>query len=348
MVTSAQKRLDSITAAATGVPPSAEEKRALGSFYTVGNPFVYDGFREWMEHLPKRTTFLEPFAGSGQIVKLLEEAGYKRTWQLFDKDESLSGVIHQDTIKNFPKGYRVAVSNPPYLSYHFAVRKRLSVDKEDFKGYASLYQTSIEQALASTEWLGLIIPDSFATSGLFTERLEHIISLPVSMFDDTDMPTCLALWGPKESDDFKVWRCSQFLGTAKELLRPLCTTVCASRIAFNRMDGQIGLRAIDGTSHPSIAFGSASLCPDDKVKASGRLLSRILVTGIADPDPICELANSLLNEWRGLTADFALTAFKGTRDDGVFRRRLDFSNARALLSQAVCSVEGHRHEESPE
>jgi hypothetical protein len=347
MVADAQNQIETAAAVPAAPALSVEEKRTLGSFYTVGNPFVYDGFREWMRSVPKRTTFLEPFAGSGQIVKLLEEAGYRRKWQLFDKDESLSGVVHQDTIKNFPKGYRVAVSNPPYLSYHFAVRKGLSVAKEDFKGYASLYQTSIAQALANTEWLALIIPDSFATSGLFTERLEHVISLPVSMFDDTDMPTCLALWGPKESEDFKVWRCSQFLGTAKGLLRPLRTTACASRISFNQIDGQIGLRAIDGTSGPGIAFGSASICPDDKVKVSGRLLSRILITGIQDPDPVCAVANSLLAEWREHTADFALTAFKGTRDDGVFRRRLDFSNARALLSQAICSVEGHQHEEGP-
>lgn len=297
-----------------------------------------------MRTVPRDSTFLEPFAGSGQIVKLMSDAGFTRDWGLYDVDESVDGVHHQDTIKHFPSGYRVTVTNPPYLSYHFAKRKGLSVAKEDFRGYPSLYLTAVSEALANSEWVACIIPESFATSGLFTERLRHLISLPDDdMFDDTDMPTCLALWGPKPSRDFKVWRCSEYLGKASELFHPLEATPCASRITFNKLNGQIGLKAIDGTKDASITFGQPSLCPDDKVKVSGRLLSRIHIKNLTNVNDVCASANDLLNDWRLNTADFALTAFKGTREDGMFRRRLDFANARALLSQAVCAVEHHDH-----
>ena len=323
----------------------SNEKRALGSYYTMGNPFVHTGFRAWMRTVPKDATFLEPFAGSGQIIKLMNNAGFIRDWELFDVDDSVEGVIHQDTIKDYPVGYRVTITNPPYLSYHFAKRKGLTVEKEDFRGYASLYLAAISEALANSEWVACIIPESFATSGLFTDRLRHLISLPDDeMFDDTDMPTCLALWGPKVSRDFKVWRCSQYLGKASDLLHPIEATPCASRITFNKLDGQIGLKAIDGTKDASITFGDPGLCPVEKVKVSGRLLSRIHVKDLKDADAVCVAANDLLAEWRLRTADFALTAFKGTREDGMFRRRLDFANARALLSQAVCAVEQHDHD----
>jgi len=326
----------------------SDEKRALGSFYTMGNPFVHTGFREWMRTVPKDAVFLEPFAGSGQILKLMETAGFRRDWALYDVDESVEGVHHQDTIKQFPSGYRVTITNPPYLSYHFAKRKGLDVTKDDFRGYSSLYLTAIGEALAHSEWVACIIPESFATSGLFTERLRHLISLPDDdMFDDTDMPTCLALWGPKRSRDFKVWRCSEYLGKASELLHPLETTECASRVSFNRLDGQVGLKAIDGTKDASIVFGQPGLCPDDKVKVSGRLLSRIHIENLANATAVCATANELLADWRLRTADFALTAFKGTREDGMFRRRLDFANARALLSQALCTVEQHDHSAFP-
>jgi hypothetical protein len=323
---------------------AATSKRALGSFYTMGNPFVHKGFRDWMRSVPKDVTFVEPFAGSGQITRLMRDAGYERDWVLFDIDKSVKGVRHRDSIKKYPKGYRVTITNPPYLSYHFAKRKGLEVTKDDFRGYSSLYLTAIGEALANSEWVACIIPESFATSGLFTERLRHLISLPDDeMFDDTDMPTCLALWGPKPTRDFKVWRCSEYLGKASELLQPLENSPCASRITFNRMDGQVGLKAIDDTREASIAFGDPSLCPDSKVKESGRLVSRIHITNLTDATAVCDTANTILTDWRDRTADFGLTAFKGTRDDGMFRRRLDFANARALLSNALCLVEGCDH-----
>jgi hypothetical protein len=249
----------------------------------------------------------------------------------------------QDTIANFPSGFQATITNPPYLSFHFAKRKGLNPTKEYFEGFDSLYQTAISKALANCDFVAMIIPESFVTSGLFTERLQSVISLPFVMFNDTDMPTCLALWGPKNRDDFELWRGPELLGSASNLTALPKATECKSRILFNSLEGNIGLRAIDNSFEPSIAFCDPLEIPSEKVKNSARLLTRISVSEITESNALIAIANRNITNWRESTQDVCLTAFKGLRKDGRFRRRLDYANARALLSQAICELEQHQH-----
>ena len=50
-------------------------KKENGQFFTVTNPFFVSIFYKWFELIPeqKRETILEPFAGSNNIVKLINE-----------------------------------------------------------------------------------------------------------------------------------------------------------------------------------------------------------------------------------------------------------------------------------
>lgn len=249
----------------------------------------------------------------------------------------------RDSIANFPSGFQATITNPPYLSFHFAKRKGLNPTKAYFEGFDSLYQTSIERALANCDFVAMIIPESFITSGLFTDRLQAVISLPFAMFDDTDMPTCLSLWGSETSADFQIWRGDELLGKASELTQALIAKECKKRITFNDPTGNLGLRAIDNSTAASIWFCPPDEIPIEKVKHSARLLTRIQVDNLADRDAFIRLVNLKINAWRDSTQDVALTAFKGVRKDGRFRRRLDYANARALLSQALCELENHQH-----
>jgi len=323
----------------------SQEKRRIGAFYTTGNPFWHAPFHTWLADVDLSRPLLEPFAGSGQIPRLMAEAGMSMSWELFDIDQGISDVDHRDSLTHFPVGFDAVITNPPYLSFHFAKRKGLAPDKNYFRGYASLYQLAIDQALRHCRHVAMIIPESFITSGLFRDRLQSVISLPYRMFDDTEMPTCLALWGPDRQHSFEVWRGDQPLGTFAELSSGLPMTPCASRIVFNVPTGKIGLRAIDNTRSPSIAFCPAEEIPVEKIKHSARLVSRIQIETSVSVDSIIEKANHLIDEWRVRTQDVLLTAFKGHRVDGAFRRRLDFNNARKLLGLAVCQLEGHDHEE---
>jgi len=318
-----------------------QEKREIGSFYTQGNPFVYPAFQNWMSRVNSQRTILEPFAGQGHICDLLEKSGHLLDWDRFDIDQTLKNVIHRDCLASFPKGYETCITNPPYLSIHFARRKGLITRAADYLGMQSLYQVAISKALSECDFVAMIIPESFITSGLFLERLESVISLPEQMFTDTEMPVCLALWGPNQVKGTELWRQTEFLGPIADLLDEGPPSGCSSRISFNRTDGNLGLRAIDNSRGPSIAFCEADEIPIHHVKPSARLLTRIQVERTDQIPEIIKEANLRLESWRQKTQDLQLTAFKGLRKDGRFRRRLDYANARRFLSEAICKVEGH-------
>ena len=190
----------------------------------------------------------------------------------------------------------------------------------------------------------MIIPESFITSGYFRERLTSFISLPFQMFNDTEMPTCLALWNPiSTGEEFEVWRENIFIGNYAQLSKSFSEKPCVERIHFNVLDGQIGLKAIDNTVGPSIAFCDPSEIDANKIKISARLVSRIYIDNLTSSQELIDLANRRLEIWRQSTQDVLLTAFKGIRKDGQFRRRLDFANARLILADSLCELEGHNH-----
>src|SRR3954471_6060057 len=102
-------------------------------------------------------------------------------------------------------------------------------------------------------------------------------------------------------------------------------------ISFNNQQGNLGLRAIDGTRFPSIAFIDAQLVPSHKIKISSRHLTRIHI-----PQEInLTLLNEKLRALREITNDFFLTPFRGLRKDGKFRRRLDFQLAKKIIEACL-------------
>lgn len=323
-------------------PESAEEsKRLLGQYFTTGNPFMHPAFERWW-HESGAGSVLEPFAGADNLPALLAEAGFDADFTSYDIEPGAPTVTARDTLADFPRGHDVIVTNPPYLARHFARRKGLAVDHLPWGQFDNLWKVAIDQCLQHAPYVAAILPDSFVTSGLFRPRLRAVVSLTDrTMFQDTETPTCLALWGPDERDDFEIWCAERRLGTYNALTRQIPhATASGERLTFNTVEGQIGLRAIDNTHGPSIAFCPAGAIAEDRVRRTGRLVTRITVTGLAPdavPDVIRE-ANDRLKAYREATADVLLTAFKGVRKDGMFRRRLDFDTARALLSETLDSV----------
>ena len=102
-------------------------------------------------------------------------------------------------------------------------------------------------------------------------------------------------------------------------------------ISFNNREGNLGLRAIDGTRFPTIAFIEASQVPKNKIKVSSRHLTRIHVSHEVN----LSLLNEKLKELRKITNDFFLTPFRGLRKDGKFRRRLDFQLAKKIIKSCL-------------
>ena len=311
-----------------------EEKKNLGKYYTINNPFILKPFRSWLSKIPniKKEIILEPFAGSNNIVNLV---GIRNKWVCFDilPTENLCpkfDIIQRDTIQDFPSGYKVCITNPPYLAKNSATRSGLEYLGEP---YDDLYKKCLFLMLENVDYVAAIIPESFLNSGLFQDRLEIFISLTCNMFDDTNCPVCLALFSKKRSKDFKIYRMDRFLGNYSNLI--WYNPTYSGKIKFNVNDpsGEVGLLGIDNTKEDSIEFILGNIINPDKIKVSSRSITRISMANgnIRNLESFIERCNDYLRWYRKYTNDIFLTPFKGLRKDGKYRRRLDFETAKAIM-----------------
>lgn len=316
-------------------------KKRRGQYFTTTSPFGLPAFAAWAAQFDPEETVLEPFAGSNGLIPMLREQGLAPSYASFDIEPAESTVRMRDTIADFPRGYSVCVTNPPYLAKNSATRSGLALPP--MEGYDNLWKLSVSRCLAHCDFVAAIIPGSFLTSGLFQDRLQAVVSLNFEMFDDTEQPVCLALWGPHHTSGvFDVWQAGKRLGSSTALRRRVDGLLPAPRqpvdIQFNVLDGQIGIRGVDGLTGPSIRFVPAFDIPAAKVKESARFLTRIKIDSPHDPELIIAEANVLLARYRMLTADVFLTSFRGIRKDRQFRRRLDWASARRILEVAVNNI----------
>lgn len=324
----------------------SSHKRTHGQFFTAGNPFVFLPFRRWFRAIPgvEEATVLEPFAGANHLVRLMREAGFVQPWACFDIDPPsapIQGteVVARDTLRDFPQGFQVVITNPPYLARNSAARRRLPYPDTAFD---DLYKLGLSKALAAAPYVAAIIPESFIVSGEFRDRLHATVSLTSPMFTDTQCPVCLALFVPEGqkngSCDFEMWDEDNFLGnydTFASVLSPVPIHHAAAW-KFNDPEGTIGLRGVDDTKRASICFVPGECVDPSTVKSTSRAISRIsgLPAGI-DPKQFVACVNQALEAYRANTHDALMTPFKGLRSDGKYRRRLDFAAARNLLDHCL-------------
>lgn len=280
---------------------------------------------------------------------MIRDVGHSNEWACFDidpvngEDNATGDLIRQrDTLLSYPQGFEVAITNPPYLAKNSATRRGLGFPSSK---HDDIYKEALDVMLAGTPFVAAIIPESFFTQGLFHNRLSAVISLPCKMFEDTECPVCLALFVPEETKsdakDFLIYSGRELIGSFRSLQehgRPFVGEGLPWK--FNDPDGSIGLLAIDGQIESSIRFVRGDEISPFDVKATSR--SRTRIGGFhrsRNVERIIEEANKILAERRSATGDVFMTAFKGLRKDGKFRRRLDFAQARDILNMAAANVE---------
>jgi len=329
-------------------------KIELGQFYTRISPFQFKRFKEWFQSLPEfpNLKIIEPFAGSNAIVKMiLDEFSEIKldNWESFDIDPEAQEfnlipeleVKRMDTLKNFPDGFQIAITNPPYLAKNSATRKGSLIN---FGNYQDLFEISLERMLFKCKYVAAIIPESFITRGLFRDRLEFVISLNTEMFDDTEFPVCLAVFSADRSLNFEIWRGETLLGTYNELSGRVDNTllkVSSKIFRFNDPKGVLGLTAVDSTLKPTIQFKQGGLIPESNIKVSSRAetrISSILFGEVESVELLIEEANQTLNKYREISQDVFLTSFKGLRSDGSYRRRLDWDTASRILGTTLVNI----------
>lgn len=312
----------------------SSKKRNLGQYYTEISPFELKPFKEWMDKISQeqKQLILEPFAGSCNIPHFLNQ--YKFDCFDIDPPENTNGyIVYQtDSIENYPSGYSVAITNPPYLGKSSAVRRHLEYK---YPEYEDLYFKCLEVMLNNTNYVAAIIPDSFVTSGKFTERLNTVISLSCRMFEDTDCPVCLALFDYETTEDFDYYIMDNFCGTYSALKLSDIPITKDLGWEFNNANGEIGLVCIDNTVEQSIGFVVGDCINPAVIKHSSRSVTRIHPKhNVPDIDQLIKEANDILVNFRNNTHDLFLTSFKGLRRDGKYRRRITFEQARRILNFA--------------
>ena len=322
-----------------------DEKRASGRYYTRGNPFQLEPFQTWAKASNlEQQIVLEPFAGAKDIPQLIDSADLRcQDWAFYDIAPGAKGIVQRDTLADFPKEFNVCITNPPWLARNSATRRGLPFPEAT--RYDDLYKYALEQCLTHCEWVAAIIPEAFIRSGLFLERLHDFISLVPQkhnkanyppdkggrgvtvMFEDTEHPVGLALFAPHTTSDVRVWRNNQPLGNLKALRTHLPQPSKNRSIVFNDPDGNLGLIAIDNTVSASIRFCPPEELKDYPIRVHCRSITKIGVPWRVD----INLLNDRLATIREKTHDVFLTAFKGLRRDGHYRRRLDWALTRAIV-----------------
>lgn len=261
-----------------------------------------------------------------------------KNWKCFDINvPSINNapeyeIILQDTIKNFPKGFKVAITNPPYLAKNKATI--LKANNFDYN-FEDLYLKCLDLMLENVDFVAAIIPESFITSNKYQDRLYCVISLEMKMFDDTEVPVCLALFNKAKQEDFFIVKNNINIGYYKELKKYLIECKTNINWKFNDNDGNIGLYGVDNTNEESIKFVKGNDIKNE-IKTTSRAVTKISGFVFNDEKELEIFINKLnenVKEYRNHTNDVFMTSFKGLRKDGKYRRRLDYKTAKNILNK---------------
>jgi hypothetical protein len=321
------------------------KQKILGQFFTKKNIFKNKVFQNWFSNIDDdiKKTILEPFAGKNGLIDMLDELNLISSYQSFDIEPQHDNVQKNDSIISFPEGFGVCITNPPFLAKNVASRKNIPVLIEPF---SDLYEKCLDLCLKNCEYVAAIVPESFIVSPFFKTRLYAVISLTAkSLFQHTEHPVCLALFNPDKTSDYLVFQDEKFLGNYNEKLKEIHDWLKEennNRIIFHDKEGQLGLFNIDATNIERIIhFSLGELIEPKDVGYHARLRTRIKILAPNElpltktqTKSFIKTCNKVLKEYREKTNDIFLTSFKGLRTDGIYRRRLDYSTARLIVSKA--------------
>lgn len=316
-------------------------KSELGQYFTKKNPFdSCVPFLAWIARIRYMGPVLEPFAGAGDIVRMLKDTF--REWVAYDLEPKNEGILPRDTLELWPTlangaPYPVVITNPPWLARKSAKAKGLRYPDTQ---HANIYLVALEKCLES-DFVAIILPQSFLNLAHRYPRLETIVLLGSGTFEDTEEPSLLALFGPDVREDSDIWAHNQNLGQMRVLMGGSLdrNQPGANRIKFNHPEGQIGLFTVDGRKTQRPHFVCSNSIGDD-YETGSRFVTKIYIESLPDEQvkDVIKHANYILEEFRRATIDLGLTAIRGRRGDGGQRYRLSFTTARAILLQALRRV----------
>tara|TARA_B100000925_G_C21976164_1_gene460230 strand:- start:543 stop:1457 length:915 start_codon:yes stop_codon:yes gene_type:complete len=292
----------------------SNQKVALGKFYTAINPFSGQAWNKFKSIINNGEVILEPFAGSNNIPKMLNNL----SWKSYDILPESSNIIKQDTLKNFPKGFRVCITNPPYLDVRTARKKKIQYNSN----HSDLYLESIEKMLDNCDYVAAIIPSTFYNKKVFKDRLWMWDKIDRQIFTDTGMSVGVAYFGPN------VYNTELYLNGSSV---PSNSDFKDNKTEFNTSQANLSACLIDSTSQKTIEVRDLS---NFNFKKYLKPLSRYYVAFKDERISVKDIndLNNFISDWRNNTNDFWLTPFKSTLPNGTYRKRLGFKQLSGLIS----------------
>ena len=96
-------------------------KKNRGQFYTTNSSYILEGFP-----LPPNDVrcVIEPFAGKGDLIDWVKNAGYIGNIESYDIEPKNTGIVKRDTLVN-PPNYENTwiITNPPFLARNKSEKK---------------------------------------------------------------------------------------------------------------------------------------------------------------------------------------------------------------------------------
>ena len=152
-------------------------------------------------------------------------------------------------------------------------------------------------------------------------------------------------------NDDLIGTASEMLEIENEILLTSLEKIQKYDVIWHHKKGQIGFTTIDATDkRKKIKFYLGEKIPEEDVNHAARLRTRILLIDkntkkpikINETKRIINFLNEELDEYREVTGDIFLTAFKVLRDDGRYRRRIDFTKARQIFDTALFKYSNYK------
>lgn len=286
---------------------------------------------------------VDPFAGEGDLLTAAAKLGEFTT---IGYDIEVGRWTQNDSLVDIPrhKGH-IILTNPPYLAKHSAKRKGV-LDRVEhyYKKYGrdDLYQIALDVCRNKYRHIVAIVPETIINSGYPLETATSLTILEESPFTDTENPVCVVCFDTKQAMENgpAVYIGAKYAGNLNDINLRRIHPEHSHEIAFNRADGQIGLRAVDmpDPGKPIQFMPRSELNYDFKdIKVSSRLVTCIKIERELDSfvGEITKNANQLLAQLRRDSNDLIFSPFKGNTKTGRRRRRLDYNTARAILEKAI-------------
>lgn len=323
----------------------ANKKKSLGQFFTKNHFWLKKHILEFIKST-NTDIICDPFAGAGDLLNTAKDIGFKKVVG-YDIDKTLNWQ-ENDSLISIPKiANSIIITNPPYLTNYSAKRQKIykNIAKYlDCCAFNDLYQLALAKCLENNDFIVAIVPETFINANFNKSRLNSITIIEDNMFNDTKNPVCVVCFDNKNKlySDIKMYKNNKYIGNLDyfEKLRKKPSNHIA--IKFNTNNGQIALRAIDGIkSGTNIAFMQPNKINYNlsKISHSSRAITLIRLD-ISDNliDKIIINSNKVLLEFRKNTCDVILSPFKGNKNNGKRRRRLDYRTARAILEESFINL----------